>query len=373
PQLSAVCLVLSMGLALGPAIAAQTNPPVPIHGHAPTATGTVSIRMPDGTTALVDNAQVLGTKKPNEFTLAPLSSGVTFTDADGDVKATPGLEIAPSGVTWAWKGPTGIALTATQLSQTFATNFAHNDTLTVQVNAPVLSTSLTGIPTTSGIPVVFSTSIYRVKVNIPRKPVIRVNEHTFAWDSGFPTMGFVGAKFQLYMNGIDATANSNYAYRENGNQMWVDIAADGTVSFIGVPTSANKTLKIIATNKTDGRDVHTLNISLGRWFVNDGVITRTAVNADAYCAGLGGGYGTPSMANMTNATELGAGGVRHPTSDLWGQWGDMGKNGADWISGYYWTGTQQAITVRKLVHMRSGYHTSDTNDKEYHTVCAVGI
>ena len=311
-----------------------------INGRAPTAAGSVSILMPDGATPLVDNAQVLGSKKPNEFSLAPLSPGITFTDLDGDAQAVPGLAITPGGVTWTWKN--GVTpLTATQLNQTFATNFAHNTTLTVQANAPVLSTSLTGLPTTSGTPIVLSTPEYQVRVNIPPTPVIRVNGTTFAWDSGFPTMGFEGAKFQLYMNGVDATANSQYTYQESGNQTWVDIPAsnasgtEGTFTFTGTPTSANKTLKLIATNKTDSNDKHTLNITIGRWFVNGGTTTGTAANADAYCTGLGDGYSTPPYATMTNAA-YGATGTRAPSSSLWSQWGRMSTFGSGWVDLYSW-------------------------------------
>ncbi|PHI28840.1 hypothetical protein CRN84_05700 [Budvicia aquatica] len=317
-----LCVALS---GVAPAVGAPaTGETRPIMGRAPTAAGSVSILKP-GATPLVDNDQILGSKKPNEFTLAPLSSGVTFTDLDGDTQATPGLAIAPAGVTWTWKN--GVTpLTTTQLNQTFATNFAHNTTLTVQANAPVLSTSLTGLPTTSGTPVLLTSPVYRVRVNNPPPPVIYVNGTTFAWNSGFPTTGFVGAKFQLYMNGVDATANNNYTYQENGSQTWVDLAAlnasgtEGTVSFIGTPTSANKTLTVIATNKTDSNDKHTLNITIGRWFVNGGATTRTAANADAYCTGLGGGYSTPPYATMTNAA-YGAAGTRAPVAGLWSQWG----------------------------------------------------
>ncbi|VFS51978.1 Uncharacterised protein [Budvicia aquatica] len=109
PQLSAVCLVLSMGLALGPAIAAQTNPPVPIHGRAPTATGKLILQMqevPGVTLSIVDNTLVSGAKKPNEFTFTPVPGSI-FTDADGDARGTSGtlgLSVAPSGAVWTWKG-----------------------------------------------------------------------------------------------------------------------------------------------------------------------------------------------------------------------------------------------------------------------------
>ncbi|QAX81323.1 hypothetical protein D5F51_22330 (plasmid) [Yersinia hibernica] len=349
-----------------------SNPTGQIKGRTPTAAGSVSILKP-GATPLVDNDQVLGSEKPNEFTLAPLSPGVTFTDLDGDTQAVPGLAIAPAGVTWTWKN--GLTpLTPTQLTQTFATNFAHNTTLTVQANAPVLSTSLTGLPTTSGTPIPLASPVYRVRVNNPPPPVIYVNGTTFAWNSGFPTMGFVGAKFQLYMNGVDATANSNYTYKENGNQTWVDIPAsnasgtEGTFTFTGTPTSANKTLKLIATNKTDSSDEHTLNITLGRWFVNGGATTRTAANADAYCTGLGGGYSTPPYATMTNAA-YGAVGTRAPSAGLWSQWGAMGTFGSGWLSNYYWA-LEPGGAGRLHVDLDNGGLYSVNPSGNYYVACS---
>ncbi|PHI31528.1 hypothetical protein CRN84_20400 [Budvicia aquatica] len=330
-----------MGLALGPAIAAQTNPPVPIHGRAPTATGKLILQMqevPGVTLSIVDNTLVSGAKKPNEFTFTPVPGSI-FTDADGDARGTSGtlgLSVAPSGAVWTWKGPGGTPLTATQLNQTFATNFAHNTVLTVQATAPVIATSLTGIPTTSGIPTDFASPTYRVIVNIPPPPVIHVNGHTFAWNSGFPTTGFVGAKFQLYMNGVDAAANSNYTYTETGNKAWTKVDSSGTITFIGTATTANKSLNIVATNKSDSNDKHTLGITLGRWFVNNGSTLLQAANADAYCTGLGGGYSTQPIATMTNAA-IGKSGTRAPVAGLWSQWGPMEAFGQGWRNQRYWS------------------------------------
>ncbi|GKX52791.1 hypothetical protein [Budvicia aquatica] len=350
-----------------------SDPTGKIKGRAPTAAGSVSILMPGGATPLVDNAQVLGSKKPNEFSLAPLSPGITFTDLDGDTQALPGLAIAPAGVTWTWKNG-GTPLTATQLTQTFATNFAHNTTLTVQADAPVLSTSLTGLPTTSGTPVLLASPVYRVRVNNPPPPVIYVNGTTFAWDSGFPTMGFVGAQFQLFMNGVNATANSNYTYTENGNQTWVDIPAsnasgtEGTFTFIGTPTSANKTLQLIATNKTDSSDKYTLNITIGRWFVNGGAILRNGANADAYCTGLGDGYSTPPYATMTNAA-YGTSGTRAPVAGLWNQWGSMDTFGSGWVSYIYW-GLEPYGVYRYHVHLGLGHLLSNTPAHSISVACS---
>ncbi|WP_127526482.1 hypothetical protein [Budvicia aquatica] len=293
--------------------------------------------VPGVTLIVVDNALVSGAKKPNEFTFTPVPGSI-FTDADGDARGTSGtlgLSVAPSGAVWTWKGPGGTPLTATQLNQTFATNFAHNTVLTVQATAPVIATSLTGIPTTSGIPTDFASPTYRVIVNIPPPPVIRVNDHTFAWNSGFPTTGFVGAKFQLYMNGVDAAANSNYTYTETGNKAWAKVDSIGTITFIGTATTADKSLNIVATNKSDSNDKHTLGITLGRWFVNEGKVTGTAAGADTYCTSLGSGYSIPPYSTMTNATYNNLG-TRAPVAGLWSQWGGMDTFGSGWVNSYYW-------------------------------------
>ena len=214
-------------------------------------------------------------------------------------------------------------------------------------------------------------------MNIPPTPVIYVNGTTFAWSSGFPTMGFVGAQFQLFMNGVNATANSNYTYTENGNQTWVDIPAsnasgtEGTFTFIDTPTSANKTLQLIATNKTDSNDKYTLNITLGRWFVNGGATTRTAANADAYCTGLGGGYSTPPYATMTNAA-YGASGTRAPVAGLLNQWGSMGIFGDGWISNVYWA-LEPIGTGRHYVYIDDGGLSSYDSSYNFYVACSRGL
>ncbi|PHI30077.1 hypothetical protein [Budvicia aquatica] len=308
-----------------------SHPTGKIEGRAPAATGELSILMPDGETTLVDNALVMGAETPNELTLAALSPGVVYSDEDGDEQGTPGITFTPSTVVWTWKGPNGTKLTTAQLKQTFATNFAHNDTLTVQVSVPVLSTSLTGNPRTSSPLIPITSPIYRVRVLIP---AIRVNGYTFKWNSGFPTTGFVGATYQLHMNGVDATANGNYTYTVN--QLWATVDTDGVVTFTGAPTSAaDNKLRVVAKNNDGSADVQVIQTTISRWFVNGGQLVASQDNAIKYCTDLGDGYAAPGY-------DEGAGGSRS-TERFGGQWGNPHEFGGGWAvpqtsnGVYYWT------------------------------------
>ena len=144
-----------MTLLVGLGLAVETVQAIPsaptggrIHGRAPTASGDLTIRLPGGTTALTNNVPVIWTAKPNEFTLAPLTPGLTYTDADGDEPSGTAITQAnPPGVTWTWK--TGnTALTAAQLDQPFQSNFADGTVLTVSASAPVNVTAASGLPST---------------------------------------------------------------------------------------------------------------------------------------------------------------------------------------------------------------------------------
>ncbi|PHI28249.1 hypothetical protein [Budvicia aquatica] len=315
------------------AYAVLSGPTGLITGSAPTATGTVSILMPDATTPLTSTLPtVLGrTTTPDQFTLAPLTTGLVFADADGDTPANPSLTLA-SPVTWVWTTPNGTPLTPAQRAQPFSTYLADGDIAKVSAMVPVDITSSTGLPMTLGTPTLFNTGVFQVKVSIPVLPTLQVNGHQFALNSGFPKTGFVGATFQLWMNGIDATENGDYTY--SSDQSWVTVDTAGNVAFIGTPTSANKTATITMTDRSGVGVPAQFSFTLARWFVNGGAI-MSAPAADAYCSGLGGGYATPGYGTITNGA-YGVAGTRTSDGKLWPEWGEMGTYGHGWVSSSYW-------------------------------------
>lgn len=350
-RLAVGLMTLLMGLSMA-LETAQAIPSAPtggrIHGRAPTATGNLTIRLPGGSSPLTNNAQVIWTAKPNEFTLAPLTPGLTYTDADGDLPAASSITLAnPPGVTWTWKkGAT--PLTAAQLSQPLQSNFTDGTVLTVSASAPVNVTSASGLPNTGSQ--TFTTPTYNVVVRQPPPPPrIWVNGTTFAIDAGFPKTAFTGAYFQFYMNGTNASANGNYTYSTN-QPGWTTVSAAGVVSFTRMPTTAEKSVTITITDTAGVDAPRTYAFTPNLWFVNRGVTTgaTSAAAADAYCAGLGNGYDTPSYMVMTNAIYAGVG-TRAADGRLWDEWGSMrrGFYGNGWAEDGYWA---------KEVYGLSRYH-----------------
>lgn len=117
-----------------------------INGRVPTASGTLGVMYPNGTTAVTNNATVSTTMKPSDFGVS--ASALTLQDLDGDTGLSSSIDTA--AVAWVWKNGT-VALSLAQLSAPFSTNFL-GKTLTVAASVPVTVSSLTGAPTTNIIP-----------------------------------------------------------------------------------------------------------------------------------------------------------------------------------------------------------------------------
>ncbi|WP_127526497.1 hypothetical protein [Budvicia aquatica] len=349
-RLKALFLALSIGFVMCPAQAVMSGSSGEINGRVPTASGNLIILLPDGATALTDNATVSSTAKPSEFTLGALTTGLTVVDVDGDAPLS--MAVALPGATWEWRAPNGTPLTATQLTQSFSTSFANDDILTVKVSGPVTSTSDSGFPI-SGTDT-YESVWYRVKIKALVVPTLQVNEANFAIDSGFPTTGFMDANFQFYMGGTNATPNGNYTYSSNQPD-WVTVDELGNVTFTGTPTSANKTATITITDKSGAEAQRSFSFTIKTWFINDGgEMDKSPPQVDAYCSGLGGGYGTPSITRMTNATAFYRHGVRNPTGGWWPEWGDVdGWDSDGWVPNYVARESQGVIYGDGVVYRAS--------------------
>ncbi|WP_127526405.1 hypothetical protein [Budvicia aquatica] len=349
-RLKALFLALSIGFVMCPAQAVMSGSSGEINGRVPTASGNLIILLPDGATALTDNATVSATAKPSEFTLGALTSGLTVVDVDGDAPLS--MAVALPGATWEWRAPNGTPLTATQLTQSFSTSFANDDILTVKVSGPVTSTSDSGFPI-SGTDT-YESVWYRVKIKALVVPTLQVNEANFAIDSGFPTTGFMDANFQFYMGGTNATPNGNYTYSSNQPD-WVTVDELGNVTFTGTPTSANKTATITITDKSGAEAQRSFSFTIKTWFINDVADDgrRSPVQIDAYCSGLGGGYSTPSISRMTNAPAFYATGHRAATEGLSPEWGNTQEWG--WDSRF--SAREPGQTVYEGVRYRSAVNT----------------
>lgn len=264
--LRVACVTGLLALLLGsmPAMAERSESTGTIEGRAPTASGQLLIKKPDGA-LLVNNDLMTGTWTPNGFSVSPDGSELVLTDLDGDcdVVARPcTATINTAGATKVWQ-VNGVNLTTAQLAATFLPNLA-GQVLTLGVTAPVTTASPTGTPNSN----VQTLSTVTYSVNIPDNPKVRVNGYSFAVNEGFPKTGFEGANFQFWMNGVDATANSNYTY--SSNKSWVVVDSAGSVSFISEPTSADSSASITITRKDGSIPVRTYSFKIAKWFKGSG-------------------------------------------------------------------------------------------------------
>ena len=324
-----IFLVMLTGLITCQTLAVMSGDTGRIHGRAPTVTGTLTILLPDGSTELTEGAQVSWTASPSDFTLGPLTPGLTYSDEDGDLPATlDAVTLAnPPGVSWTWmQGAT--VLTPAQVSQPFQNNFADGTVLTVSASVPVIVASASGLPDFGEQ--TLTTPDYNVIVKMPPPPpVIYVNGTTFGFTDGFPTTGFENAQFQFYMNGVDDTENARYTYVSN-QPGWASVTPDGVVSFDRKPATPEKAVTITITDTAGVVEPSIYTFSVATWF--DGhlpVGMYTQPESIRACESVG--QYLPRLAELTNAVYIdngngtGNGGhfVRVVGGGLTPEWGDV--------------------------------------------------
>ncbi|MBU4681868.1 LysM peptidoglycan-binding domain-containing protein [Cedecea davisae] len=158
---------------------------------------------------------------------------------------------------------------------------------------------------------------------------IAVNGYNFAPDAGFPTIGFIGAKFSLVPSSGSATD-----YTWSADAPWVTVN-DGVVSFTGVGSRDKVT--ITGTPKGDGDEI-TWSFSLTSWFAfGAGDVTRDEANN--YCNNMAG-YSLATDAQLT----AGNGALRGLLGSFWSEWGNA------WLADdYVWSSSYNSSNGSKPV------------------------
>lgn len=156
-----------------------------------------------------------------------------------------------------------------------------------------------------------------------------VNGQTFSLNSGFPSTGFIQAKFQILVGG-SSSGNANYTW--STDQSWVSVDGNGNVTFTGTPNSSTKSFKVMALS-SDGITLHSKSFTVNKWFLSGtgagGSVSWT--EASNYCSTRGG---QPAISELTNAV-FGTDGTR-VTGKLWGEWGSLPTYSG---SGFRYTGS----------------------------------
>lgn len=293
-----------------------------IQGRAPTATGKLFVNGPGG--PYETGAKLDGTTRPNDYTIDPDTSELILSDADGDVNLAATLDAPAPALVWK---DGARALTAEQLSQTFAAAGLSGKQLTATGQPTVTTTTTTGDPRigTSSIP-----QTYMFETTAPT--VVRVNGAEFAWDSGFPTTGFIGATYQVLALGKVANS-AGYTWTTSQPQ-WTTIDPTGNVTFTQRPTSAQSSYTITGTKA--GAPTIEITSTVESWFVFDPSGTYTPIRQVAnWCA-------ADQRGGVPTAAQYGVGEGRFQTLDpmpravrrgLFPEWGPVStyKTGvSDW-------------------------------------------
>ena len=300
-------------------------------------------------------ANLKGTKA-GEYTVAVLYDGspvgvpdvqVTLTAGDADTGQS-GIDL-PDGDTTIADGATSLTLrlTAKDVNGNLVTGQSSKVTFSVPDNSDVTVASTvdegggvytatlvgtkagtwTVTPEYDGLPL---TTLGREVTLKGAVKDIQVNGYTWSATSGFPKTGFVGARFNIELEGADA---ADYDWQSSAPS-WVHVQ-DGEVTFT---SEGNREPVIIkATPKAGvGGTEYIYRFAVNNWFtvLNERKSWNDTV---AYCSENG--------QQLPNSLQLGgsktkryASNIRGEVGSLWSEWGDMSVYGAA-LGQTYWTQT----------------------------------
>jgi hypothetical protein len=313
-----------------PVSATLSVPTGSIHGHAPVATGSIQIYLPNGTTVLTNNMPVDASLSPKDFN--PRSTVLNVSDADKDTGLS--YYTNPANIAVVWKDAiTGSTLNSVQLAAPFSSY--GNRKVTVTASSQVVASSLSGNPRSATYSI--KSPVLTVIPIIPPTPMVSINGTTFSPTYGIPTTGFLGAKFQFYMNGKDATTNGNYTYRTSTS--WATVSSSGIVTLSNMP-SANRAVTVYITQSNIGVVVYTYTFTVTNWFTPI-ALAGTAGRGDLataknYCESRG--MRIPTLSQLTNVFDGGVG-LRGKGS-LYSEWGYI--TGNSFARYWYWTSNSDA-------------------------------
>ncbi|MFT2798994.1 Ig-like domain-containing protein, partial [Serratia sp. N21D137] len=203
--------------------------------------------------------------------------------------------------------------------------------------ASVTSGTVTGVATISIKQNNLLTAIAPQKVTFvtPPKSTLVANSYSFQYGNGFPTTGFVGAIFDIYIFG-DSSSNTQYTW--SSNYVWASVSDKGRVTLKSMPDATQKKLKITA-KPISGGDTLVFDINISKWFYQAPRGSWSTVNN--YCSNSSGVLPDASELSLRKRAE----------GALWGEWGYMGTYGLSTQA--WWTSTVY-IDTHLYVYMDSG-------------------
>lgn len=273
---------------------------------------------------MIDGIRVDPSLKPNDIKVR--ASILSVTDADGDTGLN--YSYTPADINYIWRNKiTGIILAPTQLDASFTDN--GYKPVTVSASVPVITSSLSGAPAmgttfVSSLPLTINPIIPP-----PPDPLAFFNGMKSSFDKHMPITGFVGATFQIDINGTDAVRNHDFTYKIDPPQSWVNVDNSGKITFTAKPPSqiaATVTIKI--SDKSGYYRVSDYTFTLKQWFSTE--TSDHWMVASLECTRKGATL--PSPDKLTKGA-----GIR-TSGTLFSEWGDMNAYTSviDDIYNFYW-------------------------------------
>ena len=192
-------------------------------------------------------------------------------------------------------------------------------------------------------------------------PDLLVNGYHHAFNSGFPSTGFNGAKFVI---------NDGYIDVVSSNPSVVEATPNGDVTLKG---KGSATLEVW---DAAGGVPSILTISPSKWFKNANM-ARTYGDAARACGdssynGQGNSAYLPTLDSLTSARPGGTVPQRM-VGNLWGEWGDLSRLGWSFPAGHswYWTGsgwTSNGSTANN-VSLQSGNAGTEHVNTAINVIC----
>lgn len=191
---------------------------------------------------------------------------------------------------------------------------------------------------------------------VPATTTIRANGVTFDTESGFPRTGFVGARFQLQMNG---NAASNRGYNWSDDKSWLSVNERGIVTFTRRPENGDNTAAITIQPK-EGGESYVYTFTVNKWLITSS--TPAGFNND-WCGKQGQGYRRPTADESTHNGERSA-----STGRWWSEWGALYNFNGNWANAAYWV---DELGSQNTLAMSNGMVTYAR--KSSHVVCIANL
>lgn len=313
------------------------------------------------------------------------SASQFYADNDGDIAATQPITFVNDSLKITWKKVDGTTVTTTSTTTLSDAGLAIGDTVQAIISAVVNITSAYGDPFVNQatiqktVNLVIPNQLSGIKTLSQSPPV------TFDTDSGFPTVGFYNAKFDLVMQ--DTASATNYTWSSSHSSIAAIDSSSGRVTLVNRGDGTDVTLT--ATGKTgtpfaNHKLTYTIKTPI-KWFVNSTSPSSgtwgssvsavcnnlTSTSGEPIASFSKGTYSYSSASYLTSAQYSNLNNVAgtRKIGSLFGEWGNLIQyTNAGWNNGWYYAKEFQG-SYPQVFNSTTGALTRDTGLANRFIVC----